>query len=290
MDVLLSLLGLLLTLATMIWGSWYRRIRARGQLESLRTGAPEEKLMTLEELRPEARLSNVRTKLKELARTDSDERVRNSASSVVNNPGDDPSRPLVSIFPRWAVALLAIVAFVLLAGFFYLSIFQNDLLGGPIPRFGFMLSISFYLAIFFFVFYPMKIETPVPGLDTTSRLVGPIAVFFLFFSALRAWMPYGEVDRLVFAFEDGDAAIPVGQVELNNVTLNLADKPEHYLVAGSNGKSLVGLVIRFPAGDDVALKGTIIVDGREPKTVALNRQDQFFRLKSTKNKKKEEKP
>src|SRR6185369_780399 len=145
-DVILALIGVALSIGALAWSSWQHNKKVLASLQQLPAADAPQKMQILESLRPDAARRNVRDGLQQFAAHEKDHHVKAKANEVVNNPPEDPSKPLISIFPRWAVVALALISFILIFSILYLSIFQSDLIKAPMPRAGFIVAISFFMS------------------------------------------------------------------------------------------------------------------------------------------------
>jgi hypothetical protein len=162
-----------------------------------------------------------------------------------------PDETLTEVLPRWLVATLAVVTFVLAGVLFGFGLFSPERFDSPTARFVLCLAIALNLSVFFFVLYPKKVElTKIPGINLTVKLVGPIVLYIVVLLLLLKLMPEAPPPvayRLFFPHEDGRRT---ERIRWQLVTLEPADEPfTFYLVPdGQDSSGLAAVCVKFESG------------------------------------------
>jgi hypothetical protein len=228
----------------------------------------EERKGIIQAITPLAYNTRARQALQAAQIGDSDNEVRAAASkALAEAPTSDPAAPLLSILPKWLVCVLAVVAFALVLLLLFIGLYNAELLEKPMPRFVFACAIAFAFAVFFFVFYPQKVAILPPGLDSVSRLVGPLALFFIVAKFLLLGMPSGFSGRLFHARENG---FPVQEVNYETVRVNPKGEDFVFYVVPDGRRNLVGIYVEFPVGAK-QFKAQIKAPSRELPELAFTR-------------------
>jgi hypothetical protein len=150
---------------------------------------------------------------------------------------------------RWlrAIAIASLTLSLLLVAFGMLDPirFENDT-----ARFMLCLAIATLLAIFWFVFYPERVELALPlPIGTAIRFGGPIAIWFAVFIFLLMNVPSAPYGRLFEIWKNGQ---PGGMylTDRKNTFFTIANgvtPPNYSLVASDDGSNtLKGIYVEFP--------------------------------------------
>jgi hypothetical protein len=186
-----------------------------------------------------------------------------------------PEAPLISIFPKWLVILMAVASFVAPAVIVCLLTTQDQVLAGMqtgVGRAIFAVAISLYLALFFFVLYPQQIAlSKIPGVGVPVRLVGPVVLWIvLVLLLLNVVLPTPPEGRLFEPRYNGEEIdIRFGSIELKGRENSSA--PSYLKVPkNENDRELQGVYIRFES-DQASCKAVVEVTGREDNEVTFQR-------------------
>jgi hypothetical protein len=140
---------------------------------------------------------------------------------------------------------LALVCLVLSIAFSILAIFVPALFENEIARFMLCVSTATLLAVFFFIFYPEKVQTNLPLVTGIGlRVAGPIALWLGVFLLLLHYAPEPQSGRL---FEITPAGMYLGDQSTTYFFPKEGPKPDQWLVgANDNSRLLYGIYVVFP--------------------------------------------
>jgi hypothetical protein len=141
------------------------------------------------------------------------------------------------------LSLASAVAFILLGVFDPLR-FEDDL-----ARFMLCLAVATFLAIFFFIFFPTKLEMKLPvQVGSSIRLVGPVALWFATLLFLWTSMPSPEYGRVFEIMSKGrPGGMYMGDSSTTYLTVDREKPPLHKLIGADDGtRNLFGIYVQFP--------------------------------------------
>jgi predicted membrane channel-forming protein YqfA (hemolysin III family) len=166
---------------------------------------------------------------------------------------DAPAEPPIyqRILPVGLLRVLAVVSFVasivlILVGLFDPIRFENN-----VARFMLCLAVSTLLAIFFFIFYPERIETQLPeAVGLSVRVGGPVALWIGVFLFLWNIIPSPEYTRVFEVVNEGRrGAMYLGDSKTTYFTVDDPGEkaPNHWLIGETDGgRHLYGILVVFP--------------------------------------------
>lgn len=169
------------------------------------------------------------------------------ARATGSNVPLDPGKPLVRIFPLWAVIAIAIVALAATAALLVWALLCPSRFDGIFSRFILSLGLSLGTGFFLFVVYPWGFRlTKIPGLDVSVEIVGPAALILILLFVLLRHMPVPEAGRLhLLVDRDGNR---IEYADIGTVTIESMDglPQKCWMVADENRHSLMGVYVWYP--------------------------------------------
>jgi hypothetical protein len=189
----------------------------------------------------------------------------------------DFGAPLLRIMPKRVVIGLAIAAFAIPSLLLIAVLAWPAVLAGfgtSIGRFFFCLTISLYLAVFFFVLYPQRfVLTRIPVIDLPVTLVGPPALWVVFLLLLLALMPLPRDGRL-FKPRYGPGEMRVSRESVNVIPVHQDRACPAYVVRDHRGE-FVGIYVEFHANQR-EYEATVSAATREDIHWTFRRRDTHF--------------
>ena len=149
--------------------------------------------------------------------------------------------------------LLQIVA--LIAALIALSLFIAGLVWPvhfeqPMARFILCAAFAVYLSVFFYVFWPQKIELrTIPGLGVPVSVAGPVAFWILVLLFLLNFTPTGDVGRFFYLTSDGEPKVPLKYPGTTTVE-PIAKQFKYVVVPNIDKFEVEGIYVEFKSGDD----------------------------------------
>jgi len=153
------------------------------------------------------------------------------------------------VLPRKLLRVLAVTCLALSIAFGILGIFSPQRFENDIARFMVCLLISTLLAVFFFIFYPEKLQMNLPlMIGSTLRLAGPIVLWVGVLLLLLQYAPSSEAGRLFEVIRDGKpGGMYLGDHSTTFFTAEDGTEPKQWLVgAQDNPRTLYGIYVVFP--------------------------------------------
>lgn len=154
------------------------------------------------------------------------------------------------VLPIQMLRVIAALALVLSIPLMLIGIFDPLRFENETARFMLCLIVATLLGIFFFIFYPERLEMKLPvALGTTLRVAGPTALWLGVFLMLLQLFPTPTYSRVFEIYRDGK---PGGMYLGDKTTTYLAVKdgkpPPHLLIGANNGnRDLFGIYVSFPS-------------------------------------------
>lgn len=148
------------------------------------------------------------------------------------------------ILQALAIASLAASLLMILLGLFDPLRFEDD-----IARFMLCLAVATALAVFFFIFYPERVETNLPiGIGTTLRVAGPLALWVGVFLFLLHFVPSPEYGRVFEVWKNGRrGGMYFGDSSTTYLTVKQGSPPSHMLIGANDGtRDMFGIYVIFP--------------------------------------------
>ncbi|HEU4560437.1 MAG TPA: hypothetical protein VFS20_21485 [Longimicrobium sp.] len=154
------------------------------------------------------------------------------------------------ILPVGLLRVLAVVSFIASIGLILIGLFDPIRFDNNIARFMLCLAISTLLAIFFFIFYPEKVETQLPkAIGLSIRVGGPVALWVTVFVLLWSYIPSPEYMKVFEIVNNGRrGAMYLGDAQTTYFTVDPGEKaPNHMLIGENDGsRHLYGILVVFP--------------------------------------------
>lgn len=154
------------------------------------------------------------------------------------------------ILPIGLLRVLAVVSLISSVGLILIGLFDPLRFDNNIARYMLCLAISTLLAIFFFIFYPERIETQLPqAIGLSIRIGGPVALWVGVFFLLWKFIPSPEYTRVFEVVTNGrGGAMYLGDAETTYFTVTPGKKaPDHMLIGENDGsRHLYGILVVFP--------------------------------------------
>jgi hypothetical protein len=175
----------------------------------------------------------------------------------------DNERLYLSILTRSILKFLALASLVIAFGFLILGIAKPAHFENELARFFLSLAVATSLSIFFFIFYPQRLEMTLPAwLGGPLRVVGPLVLWFVLLFFLINKMPSPETGKLFILVREG--ATKSYYYSPETALRDVEGKPMQFHLV-PEGDRLLGIYIDFPKNIR-SYNAVIIHDGAEPMT------------------------